>query len=224
MKGKLIVLEGTDCSGKETQTKLLLEKLNSKKFETSYFSYPNYSSPTGKIVGGPYLGKKEISSGWFKEGAPNVDPYVASLYYAADRRYNYQKILDLINSGVNVILDRYVYSNMAHQAGKFDELEERKKMYNFIDELEFNLLNLPTPDIKIFLHMPTEYVETLRQNRTAIDEHEQDLEHLKKAEQTYIEIAEEYKFKTIECIAGNEIRSIESINDELFEYVLLEVS
>ena len=96
MKGKLIVIEGTDCSGKETQTKLLLKKLNEKQIETKYFSYPNYASPTGKIIGGPYLGKKEIGEGWFKEGATLVDPYVASLYYAADRRYNYQDILNLL--------------------------------------------------------------------------------------------------------------------------------
>ena len=131
MKGKLIVIEGTDCSGKETQTKLLLKKLNEKQIETKYFSYPNYASPTGKIIGGPYLGKKEIGEGWFKEGATLVDPYVASLYYAADRRYNYQDILNLLNKGINVILDRYVYSNMAHQAGKFLNKTEREKMYHF---------------------------------------------------------------------------------------------
>lgn len=219
MKGKLIVIEGTDCSGKETQTKKLLERLNDLNIKTAYFSYPNYDSPTGKIIGGPYLGKEEICKGWFKEKATNVDPYVASLYYAADRRYNYKKILALIEQGVNVILDRYVYSNMAHQAGKF-EGEERKKMINFLDELEFKLLNLPVPDIKIFLYMPLKNSCELKKNRVNIDEHEQDQNHLKKALETYLEIASLYDFKTIDCVKDDKIRTIESINDELLEYVL----
>lgn len=215
MKGKLIVVEGTDCSGKETQTKLLLEKIEN----IYYFSYPNYDSPTGKIVGGPYLGKEEISPCWFLEGAVNVDPYVCSLYYAADRKYNVDKIISLLNEGNNVILDRYVYSNMAHQGAKMENLEQRKAMFNFLNELEFNLLKLPQPDIKIFLHMPTEYSRILKQKRASIDEHEKDENHLKQAELTYLEIAKEYDFKTIECVKDDEIRSIESINQELVEYV-----
>ena len=224
MTGKIIVIEGTDCSGKETQTKLLLKKLNEKQIETKYFSYPNYASPTGKIIGGPYLGKKEICEGWFKEGATLVDPYVASLYYAADRRYNYQDILNLLNKGINVILDRYVYSNMAHQAGKFLNKTEREKMYHFLDELEFNLLELPIPDLKIFLDMPVEYAKILKENRVNIDEHESNEEYLKQAYLTYKEIAKLYQFKTIECVKDGKIRSIESINDELCEYIFTEVS
>lgn len=215
MKGKLIVIEGTDCSGKETQTKLLLEKLKN----TYYFSYPNYDSPTGKIVGGPYLGKEEISACWFPEGATKVDPYVCSLYYAADRKYNIEKVITLLEQGNNVILDRYVYSNMAHQGAKEEILEKREEIYHFLDELEFNLLKLPQPEIRVFLHMPTEYSKILKKNRTTIDEHEKDENHLKQAELAYIEIAKLYDFKTIECVQNNEIRSIESINQELVEYI-----
>ena len=90
--GKFIVIEGTDCSGKETQSKLLVEKLNSMGKKAVRITFPNYSSPTGKIVGGPYLGKEEISPCWFPEGAVNVDPMVTSLYYAADRKYNEKEI------------------------------------------------------------------------------------------------------------------------------------
>ena len=215
MKGKLIVIEGTDCSGKETQTTLLLNNL-----DNAYrFSFPNYDTPTGKIVGGPYLGKKEISESWFTEGATKVDPYVCSLYYAADRRYNIKHILDLLDEGKNVILDRYIYSNMAHQGAKMETFEERKKFYHFEEELEFNLLGLPEPDIKIFLHMPTEYAKILKQNRESIDEHEKDENHLKHAELVYAEIAELYGFKTVECVQNNEIRSKESIKNEVVEYV-----
>ncbi|MEG0026188.1 MAG: thymidylate kinase [Bacilli bacterium] len=224
MRGKIIVIEGTDCSGKETQTRNLLKKLNDNNILTSYFSYPNYDSPTGKIVGGPYLGKAEICKGWFLEKAVNVDPYVSSLFFAADRRYNYKEILKFIDDGVNVIIDRYVYSNMAHQAGKFELVDERIKLYDFLDKLEFDLLELPKPDLLIFLHMPTEYATILKKNRLFLDEHEEDENYLKKAEMVYKEIAGRYNFKTIECVRNKEIRSIESINAELLEYVLLEVA
>ena len=90
--GKFIVIEGTDCSGKETQSKLLVEKLEKMGKKAIRLTFPNYDSPTGKIVGGPYLGKKEICECWFKEGAVNLDPKVASLYYAADRKYNENSI------------------------------------------------------------------------------------------------------------------------------------
>ena len=98
-KGKIIVIEGTDCSGKETQTSLLVQSLRREGRKIERLSFPAYETPTGKIVGGPYLGKKHICEGYFPEGAANVDPKVASLYYAADRRYNRDKILDLINQG-----------------------------------------------------------------------------------------------------------------------------
>ena len=77
---KLIVIEGTDCSGKETQSRLLVERLNNMGYKAIRMTFPNYDSPTGKIVGGPYLGKPEISPCWFPEGAVNLDSEVASLY------------------------------------------------------------------------------------------------------------------------------------------------
>ena len=88
MRGKLIVVEGTDCSGKETQTNLLMKILENNDIPVTKFSFPNYESPTGKIIAGPYLGKPYVSNSWFKEGAVNVEAKVASLYYAADRLYN----------------------------------------------------------------------------------------------------------------------------------------
>ena len=85
--GKIILIEGTDCSGKETQSKMLIDALKEEGYQVESFDFPHYDSPTGRIIGGPYLGKKEICDGWFPEGAANVDAKVASLYYAADRRY-----------------------------------------------------------------------------------------------------------------------------------------
>lgn len=220
MAGKLILVEGTDCSGKETQTKLLCEKLNSNGIKCVRFSFPNYDSPTGKIVGGPYLGKEYICKCWFDEGAVNVDPKVAALYYAADRKYNIGKIEELVNSNVNVILDRYIYSNLAHQGGKILDKDERFKMYEWLDKLEFGLLELPHADIKVFLHMPYEVGEILRQNRKEVlDQHEVSKDHLLNAENAYIEVASKYDFKTIECNDFNNPRTIDDINDELYNYV-----
>jgi len=221
MNGKLIVIEGTDCSGKETQSNLLIEKLKKNNIRIEKFSFPNYNSPTGKIVGGPYLGKSYICEGWFSEGAPNVDPKVSSLYYAADRLYNIDKIRFLLDNGVNVILDRYTFSNMAHQGGKLHDERLRNDMYEWLDELEFNLLGLPRPDIGVFLHMPFSCSISLKKNRKEdLDELERDKNHLLDAENAYIELADKYKFYTIECNDGERIKSIEEINNDLYNYVM----
>ena len=194
MKGKLIVIEGTDCSGKETQTKLLMSRLREEGINVNNFSFPNYNSPTGKIIGGPYLGKENIGPSFFEEGASNVDPKVASLYYAADRKYNIEKLEFLLNNGANLILDRYIYSNMAHQGGKIKDKEKRNNMYEWLYNLEFNLLELPKPDLAIYLHMPTEKAAVLKNNRESLDAHEKDENHLKNAEQAYQELALKYNF------------------------------
>ena len=88
MRGKLIVIEGTDCSGKETQVKKAVARFKDMGVNVYNYSFPMYDTPTGRIVGGPYLGKSYIGPGWFAEGAANVDALTASAYYAADRRYN----------------------------------------------------------------------------------------------------------------------------------------
>ena len=98
MRGKLIVIEGTDCSGKETQSNLLVDFLNNAGLKTKKFAFPNYDSPTGKIIAGPYLGKEGYQPPLFEEGASNVDPYCATLLFAMDRKYNIKEIRTL-NSG-----------------------------------------------------------------------------------------------------------------------------
>lgn len=224
MKGKLIVIEGTDCSGKETQSNLLIEKLKKENIRIEKFSFPNYNSPTGKIIGGPYLGKSYICEGWFEEGAPNVDPKVSALYYAADRLYNIDKIKFLLENGVNVILDRYVFSNMAHQGGKIENEKERNEMYEWLENLEFNLLNLPRPEIGLFLHMPFECSLELKKNREEeLDQNEKDKNHLINAENAYKEVAKKYDFYTIECNEGSRIKTIEEINKDLYNYVISKI-
>lgn len=216
---RLIVIEGTDCSGKETQSKLLVEKLNKMGKKAVRITFPNYDSPTGKIVGGPYLGKEEISECWFSEGAVNVDSKVASLYYAADRKYNLPLLKKYLDDGYFVICDRYVTSNMAHQGSKIKDDDERFHMYQWIDKLEFWLLDLPKPDKTIFLHVPYSYAFELKKNRTSLDEHEKCEEHLKNSEMAYIELSQIYNWTSISCIKDNEIRTIDDIGNEILENI-----
>ena len=215
---KIIVIEGTDCSGKETQSNLLLKRMNEENINIEKLSFPNYDSPTGKIVGGSYLGKPEYGECVFPEGAINVDSKVASLYYAADRLYNKNKIEEIIKKS-NLILDRYVESNMAHQGGKIKDREERYEMYNFLKTLEYDLLKLPKPDMVVFLYMPYQYALELKKNRVSLDQHELSEEHLKSAENTYLELSKLYNYEKINCVSNDKIRTIEDINDELYQRV-----
>ena len=214
---KLIVIEGTDCSGKETQSKLLEKELLSLGKKVIRLSFPMYDTPTGKIVGGYYLGKPELGECLFPEGAVNVDPKIACLYYAADRKYNIGKIMEYLDNDYIVILDRYISSNMAHQGSKIENKDDRFYMYQWIDKLEYWLLNLPKPDITIFLHMPTEYSLKLRNNRKSIDEHEKDENYLKRSEEAYKELSELYNWKTIECVRNDSIRTIEEIHEDIMK-------
>ena len=224
-KGKLIIIEGTDCSGKETQSTKLYERLREENKKIEKRSFPNYNSPTGKIVGGPYLGKAYISNGWFPEGAMNVNPKVASLYYTADRLYNIEEINKLLDKGYSVILDRYTSSNMAHQGGKIKSKKERKKMYEWLDSLEYQLVGLPKPDITIFLHLPYQHSYELKKNRKeSADQHEVSESHLKNAEMAYLELAELYNWHTIECIKNDKLRSINNINNEIMKIINKEIN
>ncbi len=220
---KLIVIEGTDCSGKGTQCELLYKNLIDQGYNVLKKSFPVYDSPTGKIVGGPYLGKSSICEGWFKEGANNVDAKVASLYYAADRLYNIKEISEYLEKGNIVLLDRYVPSNMGHQAGKIKDKEDRLKMFKWLEKLEYELLELPRPDIKIFLHMPYEYSKKLQDNRKELDQHELSEANIRNAENAYIEMAELYNFEIIECVKDGKIRSVDDISKEILNIVLSKI-
>ena len=231
VRGKLIVIEGTDCSGKETQARLLAKGLKDRGILAEHISFPNYDTPTGKIIGACYLGKPELcegmmnQNGLFPEGASQVDSYVSSLYYAADRKYNIDKINHLLDSGVHVILDRYTFSNMAHQGGKILTQEKRFDFFKKIEILEFDLLELPKPDLVVLLYVPYQVTLDLQTSRgNGLDQHEQDKKHLKRASQTYLELKALYHFKMIECAVGNHMRDISSIHSELEDMVMKEVS
>ena len=225
-RAKIIVIEGTDGSGKETQSKKLYEYLTQKGLRVKMYSFPIYSSSTGKIVGGPYLGKKEIGESFFEETSAGVDPLVSSLYYAADRRYNFlNEIYDELFNNDVVILDRYTTSNMGHQAGKAKTIEERNKILKFIEILEFDLCELPRPDKVIFLHMPFEAAKELRSDRKSTDGNENSESHLRNAERNYLDIAKIYNWHYINCLKTEkyekreDIKTIDEISFEINEVV-----
>ena len=161
------------------------------------------------------------SDGWFPEGASEVDGLVSSLYYAADRKYNIMQIEELLNSGINVVLDRYTFSNMAHQGGKIVTQEKRFQFFKKMEVLEFDLLELPKPDLVVLLYVPYQVTLKLLEIRSEVgDQVERDVKYLKRAEQTYLELRALYKFKMIECTNNKEMRSISEIHEELLDNVL----
>lgn len=212
-KGKLIVIEGTDCSGKQTQTDELVKNLKKLGLKAISFSFPNYASPTGEIIGEYYLGKNNKSL--FKEGIENVDPKISSLYYAADRAYNINIIKKYLENDYIVILNRYVESNMAFQGGKIKDIKKRHMLYEWLDNLEFVLLDLPRPDMVLFLYLPYEQVCILKKSKgKAVNEN---LLHM--AEIAYFELSNIYDYQKINCLKDDELRSIEDISKEILNKV-----
>ena len=227
MKGKIIVIEGTDCSGKETQSKLLVERLKQDGAKVATISFPMYDTPSGRIVGACLQGKPhmcheylKVNHSFFPEGGGEVDSLAALCYYAADRRYNLPIINKYLNEGYTLIIDRYVSTNMAHRGGTLDTKEERLKMYQKIDTLEYELMELPRPEQVILLYMPYEYASDLKKKRTELpDETESDEFYLRKGEKAYLELADIYHYDIVNCVKDEKIRSIENISDEVYELV-----
>lgn len=227
MKGKLIIIEGTDCSGKETQTKLLVEKLKKDGEKVETLSFPMYDTPSGRIVGACLLGKPQIcdkylkeNHSFFPEGGGEVDSLTALCYYAADRRYNLPVINKYLEEGYTLILDRYVTSNLAHRGGMLETKEERFKMYQKIDTLEYELMELPRPDQVILLYMPYEQTCELKKKRKEkTDESETNENYLRRGEKAYLELAELYNYNIINCVEDNQIRTIEEISEDVYQAV-----
>lgn len=219
-RGKLIVLEGTDCSGKETQSNLLVEYLNANGIKTKKACFPNYDSPTGKIIGGAYLGKKGFMEPVFSEGASNVDPYCATLLYAMDRKYNIGNIQQDLDSGYCVVLDRYIDSNMAHHASKLPE-DKQDELIDFIIKLEYDLLKLPKADFEVLLYMPSWASRQLKAGRAeAPDQHEADEDYILKSEKVYLKLAKQFNLPIIDCTNNNIIKSKSEISNELCAMVI----
>lgn len=221
----IITIEGTDCSGKNTQSEELIKKLKSMGKKVKIFSFPKYNSPTGKIVAECYLGRGVES--FFPEGAPNVDPLISCVYYAANRREAFLKEIEFeLDKNDYIILDRYTTSNMGHQASKGKTKKEKDKILEYIENLEFNLLELPRPDAVIFLHMPYKAACELKKHREVLDDLEKSESHLKAAEENYLYVCKKYNWNYVYCLKEkeykdkNDIRSVEDISQEVLNIVL----
>lgn len=219
-KGKLIVIEGTDSSGKETQTAMLFEKLSKEIKKIRKISFPNYNSPACAPV-------KMYLAGEFGTDAEKVNPYPASTMYAIDRYASYKT--DWVNfykDGGIIITDRYTTSNMVHQASKIDNSKEKEIYLSWLEDLEYNKMEIPRPDLVIFLNMPTETAQKLmaeRKNKITGEDkkdiHEKNVEYLKKSHKNACEISKKYSWKEIECVENNRLKTIEEISNEVFELV-----
>ena len=163
MSGKLIVIEAGDGSGKATQTALLFKRCSEAGKVVRQISFPDYDSPSSALI-------KMYLRGDFGFEATSVNAYAASLFYAVDRFASYQKTWrTFLEGGGIVIADRYVTSNMAHQAVKITDAVARKNFLAWLCDLEYEKLALPKPDKVIFLDMPPDAAQKLIavRNRTS---------------------------------------------------------
>lgn len=210
--GKLIVLEGSDGSGKATQTSRLFERLQNLGIRTMRVSFPNYESESSALI-------KMYLRGDFGATAEAVNPYAASTFYAVDRFASFQTWKNFYSGDGIVLADRYTGSNMAHQSAKIKRKAERERFLNWVDDFEFKKLQLPRPDLTFFLDMPPEIAEMLRRKRGREDIHEADAIYMKKSYAAYQEIAKKFNWKVINCAAGNFTKSAVDIHEEIFRVV-----
>lgn len=216
-KGKLIVLDGTDGSGKGTQAKLLVANLIAEGYRAELFDFPRYGEPSAFFVE-RYL-RGEYGS------AEEVGAYRASLFYALDRYDASFALCEKLRDGVIVVSNRYVSSNMGHQAGKIADPAERARFMQWLKDLEYRMLGIPLPDMTFLLYVPPslgQHFVDKKEARAYIkgmkrDIHEADILHLTHASRAYRDVAEAEGWTVIECALsnGSGLRRKEEINEEI---------
>jgi dTMP kinase len=212
MRGKFIVVEGADCTGKTTQTNLLINFLKQSGYDVKALDFPTYEkTPGGTVVK------------WYLEGKfgklAEVPPEVACLTYALDRYQFAKENYYAIAQGNFLVANRYTQSNIGHQGGKFKGAERTK----FIDWIEKVESRMPQPDFVVYLDLPVEISLKLKQKRgenkgaREKDIHEADIQHLKDARESYLETAKRKNWIMIDCKRKDapDIRSIEDIHKEI---------
>ena len=215
--GKLIVIEGTDGSGKSTQFRLLTQAVENMGKEFRKLVFPQYQEESSALIR-MYLG------GQFGDKPSDVNAYAASAFYAVDRYASYKKVWgEWYENGGLVLSDRYTTSNAVHQASKEPE-ERRGEFLRWLYEFEYDKLGLPRPDLTIYLDVPTAYTEQLMRAReaatgTSADIHEQDLGYLATCRQMGRAAAEFYGWTVIECVRDGAMRTIEDIHEEIYSHV-----
>lgn len=218
--GYIVVIEGTDGCGKQTQAEKLKDKLEAEGYNVKKVSFPNYSSPSASPVK-MYLG------GEFGDSDQSLDAYQASVLFSVDRLCTYQKDLkEFYENGGIIIFDRYVQSNMLHQAGKLTSLEEINNYCDWLDSLEFDTLKLPRPNRVIFLDVPVDISIKLAHEwgelkaQTKQDVHENNPNHLLHAYECGKYMIEKYGWDRIDCVEGTSMRSREDIAEEVYNLII----
>jgi dTMP kinase len=215
--GKLIVIEGTDGSGKSTQFKLLQQRLNQENHVFKCLEFPRYAEPSSALIK-LYLG------GEFGSRPTDVNCYAASTFYAVDRYASYKQDWgQWYEEGGLVLTGRYTTSNAVHQASK-EEGEKQTAFLKWLYEFEYGLLGLPRPDLTIYLDVPTDFTEQLMRRReqdthTKADIHEKDTAYLAACRRTGRAAAAYYGWTVIECVRDGVMRSIEDIHEEIYAHV-----
>ncbi len=253
-KGKLIVVEGTDGSGKTVQTRLLMERLLKEGYQVRMTDFPQYgksffANMIEKYLKGGFGWPQELRnhlkthpltkgtssiSGDYKteyvESRPDeVNPYLTSLLYAGDRWEAKDQMNKWLIEGNIIISNRYVCSNMAHQGAKISDTKERKKFFEWIEELEHKVYEIPRADLTIYLHVPIEISQELIRTRekesegfkSETDLHEEDTGYLKRVQDVYLDLANgDSNWCTIECTKNNQMISKEEIAEEVWGAVM----
>lgn len=222
LKGKIIVITGVDASGKETHTRLLESKLSKAK----RISFPNYDSPTGRQI------KNKLATGMVPNRISTAEDRDTVMnfakLYTADRRYSIcsnENLKYLFEGGI-IICDRYSESNLVHQATKIvcedpgEQLVLRREFEKEILHYEHEFVKVPKPDLVIYLGLKFETVKELLIKRgELLDAHESDDKYLKECIANGLRLCEDYGYKYVNCEDENGLRSIEDINQELFEII-----
>lgn len=210
--GKLIVIEGTDGSGKATQTRKLYERLRDLEGNVRRVSFPNYESESSALI-------KMYLRGDFGGDAEAVNPYATAAFYAVDRFAGFVKWKNFYEHGGLILCDRYVGSNMAYQSAKITDELERVKFLAWLEDLEYECFQLPRPDLTIFLDMPPDVSAILRRERGREDIHESDAEYMLKTYNAYKEIAQKYGWRFVNCANGNFARNTTDIHENVLALV-----
>lgn len=220
MSGRLIVIEGVDGSGKQTQTKLLCSRLGAEGLLPIQLNFPDYQSPSSALV-------KMYLAGEFGKSASDVPAKVASCFYALDRYASYKtKWQKDYEQGGLIVSDRYTTSNMVHQASKIKDPKEKEEFLDWLLDFEYNILSLPQPDLVIFLDMPPEFARELTRGRenkatgtSEKDIHEHSQQHLIDSYQSAKYAAAKYGWQTVCCVREGVILSVEEISDAIYKTV-----
>lgn len=212
--GKLIVIEGTDGSGKSTQFKQMQERLQKDCVSFQCLQFPRYQKESSALIR-MYLG------GAFGTKPSDVNAYAASAFYAVDRYASYKEDWnEWYENGGLILSDRYTTSNAVHQASKLTG-KEQEAYLDWLYEFEYEKLALPRPDLVIYLDVPTDFTEKMLRGReqatnTKADIHEKDMDYLATCRETGRAAAQHYGWTVIQCVQDGQMRSIEDIHEEIY--------